>query len=231
MSGTSITADVVLRNGRFYTVDSRRSWAEAVAVRNGRIVAVGSQGAVEGLIGGTTKIVDLGGRMAMPGIVDAHNHILLGGQSELFEIRFPANADVPEIAEHLRRFAEKTPAGKWIVGGQWGSHLGPKLNTAEAFAVLDAAGLGHAVVLRDDTAHNRWASGEALRRAGVTRDTPNPGKGEIGRDPSSGVLTGIMIEEAAALVDRALSRVRDITRPKWTKRRWRSRFPSSIPMA
>ena len=139
MTGKANTADIVLRNGRIYTVDTRRSWAAAVAVRNGRIVAVGSDAEVKALIGKTTTVVDLGGRMAMPGIVDAHNHILLGGQSELFEFRFPANADIPEIAERLRSFAEKTPAGKWIVGGQWGSHLGPRLDTAKSFALLDAA--------------------------------------------------------------------------------------------
>ena len=78
MTGKANTADIVLRNGRIYTVDTRRSWAAAVAVRNGRIVAVGSDADVKALIGKTTTVVDLGGRMAMPGIVDAHNHILLG---------------------------------------------------------------------------------------------------------------------------------------------------------
>ncbi len=78
------------------------------------------------------------------------------------------------------------------------------LNNVEALAKLDAASLGHPVLLRDDSYHNRWCSSEALRRCGVTRDTPNPLNGEIGRDGATGALTGMMIEAASGLVERVI---------------------------
>ncbi|MEY9206921.1 putative amidohydrolase YtcJ [Bradyrhizobium elkanii] len=95
--------------------------------------------------------------------------------------------------------------GAWIVGGQFGNNLLNEMNTAESCALLDAACLGHPVVLRDDTYHNRWASSAALRLAGVAADTPDPTDCEIGRDLKTGTLTGIMIEAASGLVERALA--------------------------
>lgn len=105
----------------------------------------------------------------------------------------------------MRERAKAAEARAWIVGAQWGSDMLPRLNAVEALAALDEASLGHPVLLRDDTHHNRWCSSEALRRAGVTAATANPTKGEIGRDPATGALTGIMVETAAGLVERALA--------------------------
>ena len=80
-------ADLILRNGRIYTVDDKRSWASAVAIRNGRYIAIGDDAAVAPHKGPSTEIVDLSGRMAMPGITDIHTHMMMGGQAELFERR------------------------------------------------------------------------------------------------------------------------------------------------
>jgi predicted amidohydrolase YtcJ len=197
-------ADLILRNGRIYTVDRARSWASAVAILNGRYVAVGDDAAVERYRGPATAIVDLQGRMAMPGITDIHTHMLMGGQAELFDLTFPSSFNVDQICAAVRARAEKAAPGAWIVGAQWGTDKLPSLNTAAALAKLDEAALGHPVLLRDDSYHNRWCSSEALRRCGVTLDTPNPTNGEIGRDPETGALTGMMIEAAAGLVERVL---------------------------
>jgi predicted amidohydrolase YtcJ len=176
-----------------------------VAVKGGRVVAVGTDASVEPLIGETTRVVDLRGRMAMPGIVDVHNHIMMGGQADLYETRFPSTLSIREIADRIGAAVKRAAPGSWIVGGQWGTDQLPRINTAATLAILDAAGGDHPVLLRDDTYHNRWVNSAVLRRAGIAIDTPNPEKGEIGRDPETGALTGVMIEAASGLVERALA--------------------------
>ncbi|HLJ71447.1 MAG TPA: amidohydrolase [Roseiarcus sp.] len=193
--------DLVLRNGRFYTANRNQPWARAVAIKAGRIVALDADAENRP----AEKSVDLSGRMAMPGVIDVHTHMMMGGQSELFELRFPSHSSLAETCAYVRERAERAAAGAWIVGAQWGSDMLPRLNTAAALAALDEASLGHPVLLRDDTHHNRWCSSEALRRAGVTAATANPNRGEIGRDPATGALTGVMVETAAGLVERALA--------------------------
>jgi len=199
------TADLILTNGRIYRVDAMRSWASALAVKSGRIIAVGDAATVEPLTGPETRVIDLGGKMAMPGIVDVHAHLMMGGQAELFELRFPSTSSFETLIDKVRDRAAAAPAGSWIIGGQWGSDLLPKLNSSQALAALDAASGGHPVMLRDDTYHNRWVNSGALRLAGVTKATPDPEKGSIGRDPTSGAPTGMMIESAAGIVERAVA--------------------------
>jgi hypothetical protein len=84
-------ADTLFRNGRIYTVDRRQPWAQCAAVKGGRFIALGDEADLGSLIGPDTTVVDLSGRMAMPGIVDIHNHILMGGKADLFELRFPSS--------------------------------------------------------------------------------------------------------------------------------------------
>src|SRR5690242_7205955 len=98
MQNRAATADLVVLNGRIYTLDRERSWAKAAAVKGGRFIAVGEQGPIESLIGQGTQVVDLAGKMAMPGIVDVHTHMMMGGQAELFELRFPPTIGLDEIA-------------------------------------------------------------------------------------------------------------------------------------
>jgi predicted amidohydrolase YtcJ len=198
-------ADAVFRNGRIYTSNRQRPWAACAAVKGGRFIAVGEESDVAPLMGEGTTTFDLGGRMAMPGIIDIHNHIMMGGQADLYELRFASSDSIAKIAEAVHRAASAAAPGAWIVGGQFGNNLLGDLNTAESCALLDAASLGHPVILRDDSYHNRWASSAALRLAGVQADSPNPTDGEIGRDLKTGTLTGLMIEAASGLVERALA--------------------------
>ena len=195
------TADLILTNGRIYTVDRAQPWVDAVAIANGRITALGSDADVRAAAPGAS-VIDLEGRMAMPGIVDVHNHVLMGGTSDLFELRFAGDASVEEICALVRAAAQKAPAGQWILGAQWGADAIAALNTLQALAQLDEAALGHPVCLRDETAHNRWVNSEAMRLAGITEATPDPEMGSFGRDPATGKLTGMMIESAAGIVER-----------------------------
>ena len=205
MTSPSRGPDLILTNGRIYTVDAKDSWAEAVAVTGGRIVAVGSAAEIGALKGPHTKVEDLGGRMAMPGFVDIHNHILMAGQSALYELQFPPSSSIDEICGHVRARAEKAAPGQWIVGNQWGADKMAALNTEESLAKLDAAGLGHPVLLRDETMHNRWVNSEAMRLAGISGNQPDPPQGAFARDPATGRLTGVLIESAAGIVELAAS--------------------------
>lgn len=200
---TSAThADLILTNGRIYTVDIARPWAQAVAIGGGRILAVGSTAEIEAYRTGETEVVDLGGRMAMPGFVDVHNHIMMGGQADLFETQLPAGASVDDICAHVRRQAEAAVPGQWIIANQWGADMITALNSEASLAKLDAASLGHPVLLRDETMHNRWVNSVALQMCGIANDQQDPPAGSFGRDPATGRLTGLLVESAAGIVER-----------------------------
>ena len=205
MTSISQYPDLILANGRIYTVDGADSWAEAVAIRGGRIVAVGDSAEIEALKGPDTEITDLGGRMAMPGFVDIHNHILMAGQSALYELQFPPSSTIDEICGHVRARAEKAEPGQWIIGNQWGADKMAELNSEASLARLDAAGLGHPVLLRDETMHNRWVNSEAMRLSGISDNQPDPPQGAFFRDPSTGRLTGILVESASGIAELAAS--------------------------
>ncbi len=175
-----------------------------MAVRTGRIMAVGEAADVDPLVGPGTEVLDLGGRMVMPGIVDVHTHMLMGGQAELFDLRFSSTASIEKMLECINERARQTPEGGWIAGGQWSTDKLEQLNTAEVLQALDKASLGRPVILKDDTYHNRWVSSATLRLAGITTDTPDPHEGRIGRD-ADGKPTGVLIEYGAGLVERVLA--------------------------
>lgn len=198
-------ADLVLTNGRIYTVDAVEPWVEAIAIADGRILARGSATEMSELAGAATRIVDLSGRFAMPGIVDVHNHVVMGGQAELFELALPRDARLDTIIALVREAAEKAEPGQWILGAAWGADAIAELDNSAALAALDAASLGHPVCLRDETAHNRWVNSEAMRLSGITEATPDPDMGSFGRDAATGKLTGMMIEAAAGIVERVAS--------------------------
>ena len=196
-------ADLIFENGKVYTVDPRMPWAEAVAVRNGKIVFVGSAGGAREWQGPQTRIVDLKGRMMMPGLGDVHNHHTRGGQLDLFELSFQTSISFEEILKLVKARASQTPAGEWICGGIWSSELIARLGTMEAKAALDSVSPGHPVMLRDDSLHNRWVNSEALQLMGVTAATPDPELGHIVRDPSSGAPVGLLLEKASAIAEQA----------------------------
>jgi predicted amidohydrolase YtcJ len=196
-------ADLIFENGKIYTVDARLPWAEAVAVRNGKIVFVGSAKGAREWQGPQTRMVDLKGRMMMPGLGDVHNHHTRGGQLDLFELSFQTSISFDEILTRVKARASQTPAGEWICGGIWSSELIARLGTVEAKAALDAVSSGHPVMLRDDSLHNRWVNSKALELMDVTAATPDPELGHIVRDQSSGAPVGLLLEKASALAEQA----------------------------
>jgi predicted amidohydrolase YtcJ len=199
-------ADLIFHGGRIYTVDAARSWSQAVAVRGGKIVAVGSDAEVLKWRGDATETHDLAGRMMMPGLVDVHNHHTRGGEMDLYDVTFQAYHSFDEILAFVKARAQKLPAGEWICGGIWSSELIERLRQMETKAALDAVSPDNPVMLRDDSMHNRWVNTRALEIMGVTADTPDPADGEIIREAGTGKPVGLLFEKASALAERAVAR-------------------------
>ncbi len=193
-SGTGeapMTADMILVNGRFTTLDRGNPNPEAVAIRDGRFVGVGSEREVRALAGPYTEIVDLGGRRAVPGLIDSHMHIIRGGLNYNMELRWDGVRSLAQGMEMLKRQVAVTPPPQWVrvVGGftehQFAERRLPTLDELNVVAPDTPVFILH---LYDRALLN----GAALRAVGYNKDTPNPPGGEIARD-ASGNPTGLLL--------------------------------------
>jgi predicted amidohydrolase YtcJ len=209
-------ADLVLLNGRIYTLDPARPWAEALAVRRGRIAAVGSTAEIKALAGPQTTSLDLAGAFATAGFNDAHVHVestgaLLTG-ANLLDVHEPK-----AFRQRIAEAAKRLPAGSWIQRGDWGAYEQWNQGSAGSAAAAAAAGpfMPDRQLIDDVTANhpvlvNRFdssvflANSRALELAGITPSTPNPEGGEFVRD-SAGRLTGILKGSAVAIVRKAVT--------------------------
>lgn len=193
-------ADLVLRNGAVYTVDAARSWAEAVAVRDGRIVYVGNNAGLGALVGAKTRVLDLHGRMVMPGMQDAHIHPISGG-IEALGCNLNDGKTAAEYVAIVKTCAASKPQDSWVLGGGWlMSAFGP--GAMPSRVLLDAVVPDRPVLLWSTDGHTGWANSKALAIAGITRDTADPPDGRIDRDPKTGEPIGSLQEGAASLVDK-----------------------------
>ena len=143
----------------------------------------------------------------MPGIIDAHVHPLMGGIKVLYECNFPFTATPVQVKTTLTACAQKSPAGAWIRGGQWGSSffVQNKLESPKGF--LDAVTTTHPIFLNDDSGHNGWVNSAALKAAGLTKASANPDGGTIVRG-ADGEPNGVLMETAARIFDKVI--------PGWT---------------
>lgn len=198
-------ADLILTGATVRTVDRSRPVATAIAVADGRIIAVGSDADVEAFRGPLTEVRDLAGAAVYPGFVDVHNHHEVAGVTDLFELSFGTSLDLDAILSLVRDRAASLPAGAWITGGSWASTLMDELNTSSARRRLDEAADGRPVMLSDDSHHNRWANSEALRLAGIAKDAI-PAEGVTLLDATDGEPTGVLLEAAGILVAQAHAR-------------------------
>jgi predicted amidohydrolase YtcJ len=130
-------ADLVLRGGVIHTVDVNQPAAETIAVTGERIVFVGDTDAVAAYIGPKTEVVELEGRLLLPGIVDAHLHPLGGAVKELYQCNFPFSADPEEIRQTVARCVEERPDAEWITGGQWDSGFFERFEMESPRSFLD----------------------------------------------------------------------------------------------
>ena len=187
-------ADRVLTNGRIYTVNPQQPWAEAVAIKDGKYVYIGTNAGAAEFIAESTELIDLAGRMAMPGINDAHVHPIEGGTKALFGCSFAFTATPDEIAAQVAKCVAEQPQTEWIRGGQWSSDFFVKYPMDSPRAWLDKVSGDKAVALADDAYHNIWFNSKALQLLGITAETENPPGSEILRDPATGEPNGLMLE-------------------------------------
>ncbi len=187
-------ADVVLFGGRIYTMDQARPLARGVAIRDGRVIAVGTEAEIRDVAGPDTEQINLEGRTALPGFTDAHLHLVEYGLSltgvQLDGLNSSASA-ASAVAERVRR----TPPGEWIRGYGWNRNLWPD-SSFPTRRELDHAAPGNPVYLISKDMHTGWANSLALEAAGLDRDTPDPPGGQFLREAEIGELTGVLQERA-----------------------------------
>jgi hypothetical protein len=197
-SPKSAVADLALRNGAIYTVDGSRSWAETIAIDDGRIVYVGNDAGAKDYIGPQTQVVDLKGRMVVPGMQDVHIHPISGG-IEANGCDLNAATTVDEYLAIIKKYADEHPNDPWIKGGGWSmAAFGPGALARKE--LIDAIVPDRPVILSSRDGHTTWVNSRALEVAGITRDTPDPADGRIDRDPKTGEPSGSLQEGASGLV-------------------------------
>lgn len=192
------SADTLLLGGSVYDPTTSTSRPGGVAVAEGRILAVGADEDLEALRGPATEVVRLEGRLVIPGFQDAHIHPVQGG-IEMLQCDLTAATSAEHCLELVAGYAAAHPDEEWIVGSGWTSEHFPA--GIPSLAALDAVVPGRPAVLGNRDHHGCWVNSEALRRAGITRDTPDPVDGRIGRD-ERGEPDGNLYEGAMLLVRR-----------------------------
>ena len=187
-------ANTVLRHGTVLTVDEQDHVAQALAIRDGKIVAVGTDADIGKLIGPSTRVIELAGRTVTPGMIDTHAHVLDGLTAELFKIDLTTAASVAEVLARVKAEAEKLPAGAWVQAFGWNEgviaeHHPPSL------AELDAVTAGHPALLENVTHHYAMVNSAALALVGFQSGSIEIKGGTIVRG-ADGKPTGLLKEKA-----------------------------------
>ncbi|MDP9296420.1 MAG: amidohydrolase [Actinomycetota bacterium] len=217
--------DLVLRNAKVYTVDPARPWAGAVAVRDGRIAWVGDdKDAPE-----ARETIDVEGRLALPGFVDAHNHVRLGSETEAVQLGDAAT--LIEVRRLLDAYAAAHPDREWIVGEEWSYSAGPEDRSPRA-EDLDGVAPGRAIMVFSYDVHNVWLNREAIRRFGLSRGAVDVPFGHAELDAATGEPTGFVHDFAVMGLSRAgHAMLTEQVRPNFAPESQYLRLLSSLDMA
>jgi predicted amidohydrolase YtcJ len=191
-------ADTVYTNGRIYTVNQGQPWAEAVAIRDGKFIAVGSATEVEAETGDGTEVIDLKGAFAMPGLHDIHLHIQNAYTADALEgelLFIPGGIQsLEELERVIKEYVEANPDLEVLVGENLPYTLFPDNHPKKEF--LDALVDDRPFYLLSETQHEALLNSKAIEAEGFTADTPNPELGIIMKDPQTGEPTGFLKEQA-----------------------------------
>lgn len=190
----------VFRNGSVFTADAARTWASAVAVEGGRIVAVGGEESVAAYLSRADEVVDLDGRLLLPGFLDAHAHPVNGGL-ERSRCDLTSDRTAEQCLKSIGAYTRRHPEREWILGGGWSMEAFPGGRPDRHS--LDAIVADRPVFLPNRDHHSAWVNSLALTRAGIDGATPDPADGRIERD-ADGVPTGLLHEGAMDLVAHVL---------------------------
>jgi predicted amidohydrolase YtcJ len=202
-SGRGPIVDTIYSNANIYTMDPGRQRAEALAVRGSRILGAGSIQEMRQWTGTETKVVDLGGRTVLPGLIDAHGHVAGLGSFGLGRIDLSRARSFDEVVSGIADQAKKAKKGEWILGGRWDHESWPS-KQLPTHNDLSAVTRENPVWLRRVDGHAGLANSAAMRLAGITRDTPSPPGGEVIKD-GRGEPTGVFVDNATALIERHIS--------------------------
>ena len=186
-------ADSIYINGKIYTVNEAQPWAEAVALKDGKFLNVGTNDAIEALKGDETEIIDLKGKFVMPGMIDVHTHAIESHVPAVARLKDPGNVD--KIVQQVKAHIEADPDKEWYLFGDFGFGLFPGDNGPKE--LLDDIAPGKAIAIMHASGHAFWANSKALELAGITKDTPDPEKGIITRkangEPQGGLQESAMV--------------------------------------
>jgi len=192
------TPNLILKNGLVYTVDKNRTWAQAVAIAGDQIVFVGSNEGVESYLGSKTVVIDLGGKMVLPGFVDAHAHpshaMDFVGNISLYLLD-----SLEKYEKAIAEFVESRPDAEFYRGGGWADTFFPNLGPTKE--ILDAIIPDRPIAIVSYDGHSMWVNSVTLERARITKDTPDPDGGRIERDPETGQPSGTLRETAFKLIE------------------------------
>jgi predicted amidohydrolase YtcJ len=199
-------ASLVLRNGRLVTMDAQRPYAEALAVRNDRIVAVGTNEDIVDYVGAATEVIDLRGQFAMPGFIEAHGHFMALGES-LGRLDLTEARDWGDVVAMVARAARAAPPGAWVTGDgwhqdKWAVPPEPDVHGFPTHAALSRVSPETPVMLVHASRHAVIANRKAMELAGVTQQSRDPAGGVIVRD-AAGEPTGVLLETAKASIEQA----------------------------
>ncbi len=208
----STSADLVLINGKIVTVDPDHPEAQALAISGDTIAAVGATADIEEYIGPDTEVVDLEGRLAIPGFIEGHGHFFSLGRSRMI-LDLNESDNWAEIVSIVGEAAAAAEPGEWITGRGWHQEKWDSTPVGSVEGVpthhdLSDASPENPVLLTHASGHAAFANREALRVSGISSETPNPRGGEIVRD-ARGQPTGLLRETAQRLASKALARSRD----------------------
>jgi hypothetical protein len=225
----SARADLVLLHGTIITVDSQKPRAEALAVRGDKIVAVGTDAEIQKLVGPATKVLDLNGRLAMPGFIEGHGHYTGLGESKLV-LDLTKAKTWDDIVAQVEAAVKTSPAGSLIEGRglhqeKWEHPPEPNVEGVPLHASLDRVSPHNPVVLEHASGHASFVNGAALTLAGINRSTPNPGGGEIVKD-ASGEPTGLLRESAQRLMGPGIAKL-----PRRSRAEEDARFRKIVQLA
>ena len=207
-SGPTSASNLVLRNGKIVTLGQILPQATALAARDGRIVAIGSDAEVEDWIEDDTRVIDLAGRLAIPGFIEGHGHFTGLGNARMI-LDLTTAETWQEIVDMVAEAAAGAEPGVWIRGRGWHQEKwtvapDPMVEGLPVHDGLSAVSPANPVLLTHASGHAGFVNARALELAGIMRETPNPDGGEIVRD-AAGQPTGMLRETAQGLVGRALA--------------------------
>ncbi len=205
-------AEILILHAKVYTPGSQSPWAQAVAIRHGKIAAIGTDEVVGKMRGIGTKVIDAGGKLVLPGFTDCHVHFYEGSLA-LDRVNLDGLTTVAQIQAALRAYAVKHPGDSWVLGRGWNYAVFGDVALPHK-KYLDELFPNRPVFLEGYDGHTFWANSKALAIAGVTKNTPDPLNGSVVHDPQTGEPTGALKEDADKLITKAIPPVEEVDKLK-----------------